>query len=260
MSFLRPSALHQFLITCLSVRWMPCESWGFLRWPGLDGSLKILIGLLLWSTFSEIRFIPSSSMYPTLRIGDRIIVEKASYYFRNPSIHDIVTFRAPFQVRDGSLYVNGIAQNEDFIAEHPKYTSDLTYVPVGYVYVLGDNRNNSFDSHVWLSGWDGAANSWFLTRFSVTIHVLLVCSLFYMFTCCRVENGEWSGVEWSWLVGLALIADKWQAWQMEITHLSVPISLKIHSGVISMNFQLGTKVWPKLFRSESPREQQAPLL
>lgn len=40
-----------------------------------------------------------------------------------------------------------------------------------------------------LSGWDGAANSWFLTRFSVTIHVLLVCSLFYMFTCCRVENG-----------------------------------------------------------------------
>lgn len=78
MSFLRPSALHQFLITCLSVRWMPCESWGFLRWPGLDGSLKILIGLLLWSTFSEIRFIPSSSMYPTLRIGDRIIVEKVS--------------------------------------------------------------------------------------------------------------------------------------------------------------------------------------
>lgn len=30
------------------------------------------------------------------------------------------------QVRDGSLYVNGIAQNEDFIAEQPKYTSNLT--------------------------------------------------------------------------------------------------------------------------------------
>ncbi|KAJ4700733.1 Chloroplast processing peptidase [Melia azedarach] len=172
MSFLRPSALYQFLITCLSVRWMPCQSWGFLRWPGLDGFVKILVGLLLWSTFSEIRFIPSSSMYPTLRIGDRIIVEKASYYFRSPSIHDIVTFRFPFQhpaigeedvfikrivaeagdfvqVRDGSLYVNGIAQNEDFIAEQPKYTSNLTYVPNGHVYVLGDNRNNSFDSHVW---------------------------------------------------------------------------------------------------------------
>lgn len=79
MSFLRPSALYQFLITCLSVRWMPCQSWGFLRWPGLDGFVKILVGLLLWSTFSEIRFIPSSSMYPTLRIGDRIIVEKVKY-------------------------------------------------------------------------------------------------------------------------------------------------------------------------------------
>ncbi|OMP07592.1 Peptidase S26A, signal peptidase I [Corchorus capsularis] len=147
---------------------------------------------LLWSTFSEIRFIPSSSMFPTLRVGDRIIIEKvvyldenfsiarallsshsrASYFFRSPAINDIVTFRAPeqepgfakdsvfikrivakagdlVQVRDGSLYVNGVAQVENFIAERPSYTSNLTYVPKGHVYVLGDNRNNSYDSHNW---------------------------------------------------------------------------------------------------------------
>lgn len=80
MSFLRPSALHQFLITSPSLRWMPCQSWGFLRWPGLDGFRRLLVVVLLWSTFSEIRHIPSSSMYPTLRVGDRIIVEKVKFW------------------------------------------------------------------------------------------------------------------------------------------------------------------------------------
>lgn len=121
---------------------------------------------------SEIRFIPSSSMYPTLRVGDRIIVEKASYYVRSPAINDIVTFFDPTQpsedteknvfikrivakagdfveVNSGLLYVNGIPQEEDFIAEPPKYTSNLARVPKGHVYVLGDNRDVSYDSHFW---------------------------------------------------------------------------------------------------------------
>lgn len=172
MSFLRPSALNNFFITSATVlKWMPCQSWGFLRWPGLDGLLRLLVLVLLWSTFSELRFIPSSSMYPTLRVGDRIIIEKASYYLKVPAINDIVTFRPPkqlgitgedvfikrvvakagdlVQVHHGSLYVNGIAQTEDFLVKRPAYTSNLTYVPEGHVYVLGDNRNNSYDSHVW---------------------------------------------------------------------------------------------------------------
>ncbi|EXB60125.1 Chloroplast processing peptidase [Morus notabilis] len=209
MSFLsRPSSLSHFLIAYPSLRWMPCQSWGFLRWPGLDGFMRLLVVFLLWSMLSEIRFIPSSSMYPTLRVGDRIIVEKvakslnllallaclasassalsffpfyrklvytmliASYYIRSPAINDIVTFFDPTQpsedteknvfikrivakagdfveVNNGLLYVNGIPQKEDFIAEPPKYTSNLARVPKGHVYVLGDNRNKSYDSHFW---------------------------------------------------------------------------------------------------------------
>ncbi|KAF7816823.1 chloroplast processing peptidase-like [Senna tora] len=166
MSFLKPSVLYP------SLRWMPCQSWGFLRWPGLDGCLRLLVLFLLWSVFSELRYIPSSSMYPTLAVGDRVILEKATYYIRSPAINDIVTFQDPtelsrdktanvfikrivakegdfVEVRHGFLYVNGVAQRENYIAERPTYTTNLTYVPKGHVYVLGDNRNISYDSHVW---------------------------------------------------------------------------------------------------------------
>ncbi|ESW09451.1 hypothetical protein PHAVU_009G128400 [Phaseolus vulgaris] len=172
MSLLRSSAIYNSVTNYPALRWIPCQSWGFLRWPGLDGFLRLLVVGLLWSTFSELRFIPSSSMFPTLRVGDRIMVEKASYYIKNPSIHDIVTFKDPTQlygentetvfikrivakagdaveVQDGVLYINGVAQQEDFIAQPPTYTIPLTTVPNGHVYVLGDNRNNSYDSHVW---------------------------------------------------------------------------------------------------------------
>ncbi|XP_021896529.1 thylakoidal processing peptidase 1, chloroplastic-like isoform X1 [Carica papaya] len=176
MSFLRPSSLYHFLLAYPSLKWMPCQIWGFLRWPGIDGFLRLLVLVLLWSTFSQLVFIPSYSMYPTLRVGDRVLVEKASYYIRSPAIGDIVTFRAPLrllnmqpgfrnqdvlikrivaragdsiEVRGGLLYLNGVAQREDFVAEKPAYTLDLTYVPKGHVFVLGDNRNNSYDSHDW---------------------------------------------------------------------------------------------------------------
>ncbi|XP_022748860.1 chloroplast processing peptidase-like isoform X2 [Durio zibethinus] len=151
MSFLRPCASYRTLITFPSLRWMPCQSWGFLRWPGLDGLLRFVVVALLWTTFSEIRFIPSSSMFPTLRVGDRIIVEKESEFGKDAVFIKRIVAKAGdlVQVHHGSLYVNGVAQNENFIAEQPSYTSDLTYVPKGHVYVLGDNRNNSYDSHNW---------------------------------------------------------------------------------------------------------------
>jgi signal peptidase I len=121
---------------------------------------------------AEARYIPSGSMLPTLQINDRLIVDKLGYHFRTPQRGDIVVFsptdtlqRQNFhdafikrviglpgdkvEVKNGRVYVNDQALKENYIEEAPQYQWGPQTVPQGSYLVLGDNRNNSYDSHYW---------------------------------------------------------------------------------------------------------------
>ncbi|BAQ61018.1 signal peptidase I [Geminocystis sp. NIES-3708] len=136
--------------------------------------IGLILAILIRVFIAEPRFIPSESMSPTLSVGDRLVVEKVSYYFNQPHDHDIVVFTPPPQlqilgydanqafikriiahggetiaVKKGIVYVNQKPLAEDYIFDPPQYDLETMEVPQGYVFVMGDNRNNSNDSHIW---------------------------------------------------------------------------------------------------------------
>ena len=106
------------------------------------------------------------SMEPTLHNGEFVIVNKLAYKLGNPTHGDVIVFRYPrdpdqeyikrviglpgdrVRVINGEVYVNDERIDEPYIAAAPRYQSEWT-VPDSSLFVLGDNRNNSSDSHNW---------------------------------------------------------------------------------------------------------------
>ncbi|MCA1904294.1 MAG: signal peptidase I [Cyanobacteria bacterium KgW148] len=128
---------------------------------------SILVAALLRWFVIEPRYIPSGSMEPTLLVNDRIMVEKISYRWRAPRRGEIIVFEPPFQggkayikrviglpgeevaIHNGQVLINGIPLQEPYILEPPHYEMPAYTIPPDCYWVMGDNRNNSNDSHVW---------------------------------------------------------------------------------------------------------------
>lgn len=156
------------------------ETSGWLRlWRSQQENIRLvaialILALLIRVFIAEPRYIPSDSMIPTLHTGDRLVVEKVSYWFHPVKKGDIVVFNPPAQlqsmgyrqnqvfikraiaqpgetisVKNGRVYVDGRSLLEDYIAEPPAYQLNPVQVPTGTYFVMGDNRNDSNDSHVW---------------------------------------------------------------------------------------------------------------
>ncbi|MFB2973916.1 signal peptidase I [Aerosakkonema sp. BLCC-F183] len=120
----------------------------------------------------ELRFIQGGSMLPVLESNDRVIVDKLMYYFYSPSRQDIIIFSATeaqkkanqpgahlsrviglpgekIEVKGGQVFINNQPLQENYVDEPARYEYGPVTVPPDSFFVLGDNRNNSFDSHYW---------------------------------------------------------------------------------------------------------------
>lgn len=136
--------------------------------------VALILALLLRVFVAEPRYIPSDSMVPTLAVGDRLVIEKVSYHLHPPDFGDIIVFDPPSQlqelgfakdqafikriigkpgqtirVNNGTVYVDDRPLTEPYIAETPNYNLPPVQVPDNEFFVMGDNRRNSNDSHVW---------------------------------------------------------------------------------------------------------------
>lgn len=136
-------------------------------------AIAVLIRYLLFTPI----VVDGDSMMPTLKDGDRMIVNKIGYTVGEPDRFDIVVFHAPegkdyikrviglpgdyLEYKDDKLYINGEPIEEPYLDEYKSQITEgtltqdfslkdidptLEVIPEGYVFVMGDNRRYSKDS------------------------------------------------------------------------------------------------------------------
>jgi len=126
---------------------------------------SLLLFAVINSLTARIR-VDGLSMEPTLHSGEFVIVNRLAYRLGQPKIGDVIVFHPPTDpeqeyikrviglpgdevvISKKQVRVNGRLLDEPYIAAPPRYDSSWT-VPQDSLFVLGDNRNNSSDSHAW---------------------------------------------------------------------------------------------------------------
>jgi len=145
------------------------RSFGIRSWLQdiLETLLLAAILFLVINTLTGRYQVHGQSMEPSLRDGQYLIASKVTYWLHPPERGDVIVLEPPnrsgdvpyikrviglpgdlVEVREQRVWVNGIALNEPYINEPPNYPGNWVVGEDQY-FVLGDNRNNSSDSHSW---------------------------------------------------------------------------------------------------------------
>lgn len=150
--------------------------------------IALILALIIRSSLVQAFVIPSGSMLSTLEIGDQLMVNKMAYNLRLPFTDysiistgeikrgDVIVFMPPvgdteyikrviglpgdvLEIKDKKVFINGRLLREDYV----RYSDATVYpaqygprdnfgpvtVPIGKLFVMGDNRDESADSRFW---------------------------------------------------------------------------------------------------------------
>lgn len=133
----------------------------------LETLLSALVAFALVRLIVQNFRIEGPSMEPNLYEGQFLLVNKLAYRLGQVQRGDIVVFQYPhdpqrdfikrvvglpgehIEIVRGQVWINGQPLDEPYVLEKGDYSYPAITIEAGYVFVLGDNRNNSSDSHTW---------------------------------------------------------------------------------------------------------------